>query len=63
MNQWIDLNMSQTCFIILSIRFVILIPETSQNCTKSKMHEGTKLHECTKLHEDNFAPSVNFAQE
>ena len=29
---------------------------TSENCTK------TKLHEESKLHEDNFAPRVNFAR-
>ena len=35
---------------------------TGQNCTKTKLHEGTNLHEGLILHEDTFAPRVNFAR-
>ena len=38
-----------------------------QNCTKTKLHEGSISHKDTfaegeKLHKDNFAWKVNFAQ-
>merc|ERR1712096_56138 len=33
-----------------------------QNCTKTKLHEGTKLHRGTKLHEDKIARRVKFAR-